>query len=86
MLNKKIHFTKHALERCTERGATEEEVIQTIRESPWKPAKGGKIECKKAFVFNALWGGKFYAKKDVRPIFVENKDSIVVVSVYTYYY
>jgi hypothetical protein len=86
MLNKEIHFTKHVLDRCSDRGTTEEEIVQAIRESMWKPAKEGKMECRATFTFNAIWGAKFYAKKDVRPIFAENKDSIVVVSVYTYYY
>ena len=86
MSNKEIKFTKHVLDRCSERGTTEQEIIQTIRDYSWKAAKDEKMECRGTFIFNAIWGAKFYAKKDVRPIFVENKDSIVVVSVYTYYY
>jgi hypothetical protein len=35
--------------------------------------------------FNRDWNGKIYATKEVRPIFVEETDEIVVVTVYTYF-
>lgn len=34
--------------------------------------------------FNRDWNGKVYATKEVRPIFIEQADEIVVVTVYTY--
>jgi hypothetical protein len=38
------------------------------------------------YPFGAEWNGKFYATKQVRPIFVEEAGEIVVVTVYVYYY
>jgi hypothetical protein len=35
---------------------------------------------------NAEWNGKSYSTKQVRPIFVEEADEIVVVTVYVYYF
>jgi len=32
------------------------------------------------------WNGKVYAIKQVRPVFVEEADKIVVITVYTYYF
>ena len=32
------------------------------------------------------WQGRFYATKQIAPIVVEEKDEIVVVTVYTFYY
>jgi len=38
------------------------------------------------FAFNDVWSGKQYGTKQVRPIFVEEADEIVVVTVYVYYF
>lgn len=62
------------------------EVEQTIRSSPWEQAELGRLECHKEFPFNAEWNGRRYAAKQVRPIFVDEENEIVVITVYTYYY
>jgi hypothetical protein len=46
----------------------------------------GGLECRKDFVFEAVWSGRHYATKQVRPIFVEEPNEIVVVTVYVYYF
>ena len=61
------------------------EVEEAIRSCPWKSAELGRLECTKNFPFNQEWNKKTYATKQVRPIFVEEADEIVVVTVYTYY-
>jgi hypothetical protein len=38
------------------------------------------------FPFNATWNRREYATKQIRPIFVEEPDEIVVVTVYVYYF
>jgi len=43
------------------------------------------MECRKKLTLNQTWNEKLYATKEVRPIFVEQADEIVVVTVYTYY-
>jgi hypothetical protein len=40
----------------------------------------------KDFTYGQEWNGKFYTTKQVRPIFVEEDDEIVVVTVYVYYF
>ena len=35
--------------------------------------------------FNGEWSGQTYAMKQVRPIFVDEANEIVVVTVYTYF-
>ena len=82
---KPIRLTKHALEQCDERGATEEEVIEAIRKGTHVPAKKGRIKCKINFPFHSEWMGKEYAIKQVAPIIIENDDEIVVITVYTFY-
>ena len=44
------------------------------------------MEAKKDFTFDAVWNRRTYATKRVRPIFVEEEEMIVVVTVYVYYY
>lgn len=66
------------------RGATEQEVMDAIRTAPWKPAELGRWECRKNFDYGRDWNGRFYATKQVRPIFVEEDDEIV--TVYVYYF
>ena len=83
---KPVRLSGHARYNVSRRGAAEEEVIKEIRTAPWRPAKRGRLECRKDFVFNAVWNGKRYATKGVRPIFVEELEEIVVVTVYVYYF
>ena len=82
---KPIRLSAHALSYMAMRGFTAAEVEDAIRSSRWEPAELGRMECRKAFPFNREWNKKLYATKEVRPIFVEEADEIVVVTVYTYY-
>ncbi len=38
------------------------------------------------FPYGRLWNGTTYSTKRVRPIFVDEAEEIVVITVYTYYY
>ncbi len=82
---KPIRLSSHALSYAEKRGFTTAEVEDTIRTSPWEPAELGRLQCRKDFPFNREWNDRLYARKVVRPIFVEEADEIVVVTVYTYY-
>jgi len=85
---KPIRLSIHALGYTERRGFTPAEVEQAIRESAWQPADRGedRQECRMEFAFNAQWNGRFYTTKQIRPIFVETEDEILVVTVYAYYY
>jgi hypothetical protein len=50
------------------------------------PAEGGRLECRKDFSYGREWNGKVYATKQVRPIFAEEPNEILVVTVYVYYF
>ena len=86
MTRKSIRLSEHAKEQLFYRGATEEEVLAAIRTCPWFEAERGKLECRKDFSYLKEWNGKKYATKQVRPIFVEEADEIVVITIYTYYF
>lgn len=49
-------------------------------------AELGRLECRRDFPYGRDWNGKFYDTKQVCPIFVEEADEIVVVTVYSYYF
>jgi hypothetical protein len=68
------------------RGATKQEVVDAIRQARWEPAELRRLQCRKDFAFARDWNGTTYATKQVRPIFVEEADEIVVVTVYVYYF
>ena len=84
-LAKPVRLSRHAREQLRFRGATEAEVIQAIRAAPWEPAQLGRMDCRKDFRFGSAWHGRPYRTKQVRPIFVNEPDAIVVVTVYVYY-
>jgi hypothetical protein len=69
----------------TRRGATEQEVVDTIRTSSWSATELDRQDCRKEFAFGGEWNGRVYARKQVRPVFVEEPDAVVVVTVYVYY-
>jgi hypothetical protein len=83
---KPIRLSGHAREMIGYRGATEEEVKETIQTAPWQPARQGRWECRKNFDYGRDWNGKFYTTKQVHPIFVEESDEMVVITVYVYYF
>ncbi len=83
---KPIRLSQHAREQIGHRGCTEEEVQQTIQTSQWKNAELDRLQCQKDFVFNKDWNNKKYKTKQIKPIFIEEKDEILVVTVYVYYF
>jgi hypothetical protein len=83
---KRIRLSHHARDYVERRGFTVAEVEQAIGESPWKAAELNRLQCRKNFPFNRDWNGKHYATKQARPVFVEQADEIVVITVYTYYF
>lgn len=83
---KPIRLSEHAKEQIAFRGAEEKQVIDAIKNSPWQPAETNRLECKKDFPYEKEWNKVYYKIKQVRPIFVEEENEIVVITVYTYFY
>jgi len=81
-----IRPSGHARGQLVRRGVSEDEVIEAIHTSSWQPAELGRLECHKDFPYGREWNAKFYKTKRVRPIFIEEADEIVVVTVYSYYF
>jgi hypothetical protein len=83
---KPIVFTRHALERCAERGATEADVAAAVRNGQSEPAQRGLWLYRLNLEFQSEWDGVRYAVKQVAPVVDEEEDRFVVVTVYTYYF
>ncbi len=83
---KPVRLSAHALSYTTKRGFTLDEVEDAIRSSSWESAELRRLQCRKNFPFNREWNDKIYETKQIRPIFVEQADEILVITVYTYYF
>ena len=84
---KPIRCSGHARLQMVLRGATEDEVTVTIRSGKWEAAKMGKFQTKHKFDFNkiSLTNRKLYKYKTIEPIFADESNEIVVVTVKVYY-
>ncbi len=83
---KPVRISAHALSYTTKRGFTIVEVEKAIQDSLWEPSELGRLQCRKNFPFGREWNGKIYETKQVRPIFTEQTEEIIVITVYTYYF
>ena len=83
---KEIVFSFHALDRMGRRGASEEEVVQAIREGQSETARRGRRLYRLSFMYNEAWAGEHYTIKQVAPVVAEEADRIVVVTVYTCFF
>jgi hypothetical protein len=83
--SKPVRLSAHAKLRLPQRGASEEEVLQALRDGDWQPMADGKIETRLEFAGSVEWNGLTYRSRVVRPIFVELGSEIVVVTVFVYF-
>ncbi|NIO71186.1 MAG: DUF4258 domain-containing protein [Anaerolineae bacterium] len=84
---KTVRFSQHALDQMRLRGATREEVRETVQTAPWQPAKRGKYQARKTFAFGrpSPINQQIYPFKTVHVIFADEPDEIVIVTVLVYY-
>ena len=80
-----IQIDAHTLERAEERGATEEEIRDTVRSGEAASAKRGRLSRFKIYPFGRTRLGRFYAQKRVEVIYTEEQGNIVTVTVYVFY-
>ena len=83
---KPIRLTKHALEQCRERGATEDEVKHAVENGSYEPVRTGRKLYRFNFSYNRIWQDERYAIKQVAPIVKEERNEIVVITVFTFYF
>ncbi len=76
-----VRLHPHAIERLTERGALEQEVVQTVEIGEQCPAKLGRTGFRHNFPFDDVWRGKHYSTKQVEAIAVSEDGDWVVITV-----
>jgi hypothetical protein len=80
-----IIIEPHTLKRASERGASEEEIINVIEEGFVIPAKNDKFAKVKILDYNKIWNNKFYEEKRIEVIYIIENDNIITVTVYVFY-
>lgn len=80
-----ILIDPHTLERASERGASREEIVETIEKGLIIVGKKGRIGKAMVFEFNSQWNGKNYLQKKIEVFFVIEDNAIITVTVYVYY-
>ena len=80
-----IRFHPHALERSTERGAIEAEVVETVLNGTQFPAKFGRTGFRKNFQFGSIWRDRRYNIKQVEAFAIREGDDWLVLTVITRY-
>lgn len=83
---KPIRLSAHASGYKHKRGFTEAEVKTAIQNSSWQAASSGRLEGRYNFSFGQNWNEKFHSTKQVRPVFVEKEEELVVVTVYIHFF
>jgi hypothetical protein len=78
---KRILLSAHAKDQLRYRGGTEEEVITAIQSEIWQNGELGRLECRKIYPYQSEWNSRYYETKQMRPIFIETPDEIIVVTV-----
>lgn len=81
-----ILWTAHAEGYLDRRGFSKAEVEEAIKSNDWVLNSRGRFECRKDYSFEQIWNRAFYKTKQVRPVFVKEGSTIVVITVYTYYF
>lgn len=80
-----IIIDPHTLQRARERGASKDEITDTLRTGTLSVAKQGRKSKSKAYDFNAEWCGKRYEQKKIVVIFTERGNTVITVTVYVFY-
>jgi hypothetical protein len=82
----KIIIHNHARTRAFERGATEEEILQTIEEGEHFPAKFGRIGYRRNVHFESTWNGQFYFIKQIEVFAIVENDTLIIITLIVKYF
>ena len=81
-----IRFHPHALQKIRERGATEDEVADTVRRGEKFAVKFSRHGFRKNFAFDGQWRGKRYNTKQIEAYAIWENDGWLVITVMVKYY
>ena len=78
--NREIKLSKHASKRAFERGINLEEIKEVIISGNLSCEKHNRYSSVKVFKYKKEWEGTIYSKKQVKVIFIEENDKIMVIT------
>lgn len=81
-----VRLHPHARGRLAERGATETEVIATIRSGERFTGRLGRAGFRRNFTFDGEWRGKSYTTKQLEVYAVLENDEWLVITVIVKFY
>jgi len=81
----KIKIDDHAKERAIERGATEDEIYETLKNGGVLPARNNRFAREKIFLFEGEWNGKIYKEKQVKVIYIIEMNILTIITVIVKY-
>ncbi len=81
-----VELHPHAVGRLGERGVTEAEVIETVLTAERRSAKFERSAFRKTFVYDDIWRGRYYARKEVEAIAVDTPNGMLVLTVIARFY
>lgn len=80
-----IPIEQHTLLRAKERGASEEEIKDTVITGISISAKSGRQARMKVFSFTSERNGKIYKQKKIEVYYITENDIIITVTVYVFF-
>ena len=80
-----IEFGSHVREQMEERGASEDEVRQTLLHGEEAEARAPRLGRRMVFTEGYAWKGRHYPHKLVRVIYADEAEKFAIVTVYVYY-
>ncbi len=81
----KIQIEPHTLQRAIERGATENEIDDTLNSGVNILGKSGRLGKSKIFTFDTKRNGKYFEEKKLEVYYVIENNIIITVTVYVFY-
>ena len=82
----KVNIHPHAAARMGERGATEQEIIETVESGEQFPAKFGRTGFRRNFPFSGLWRNRQFGTKQIEAFAVQESDEWLVITVIVKYF
>jgi hypothetical protein len=80
-----LRIDPHAAERAMERGATPEEIEDVVRTGVPIAGKKNRLGKFKVYPFGRARNGKRYDQKRIEVYYVEERNTLVTVTVYVFY-
>ncbi len=80
-----IKIEPHTVERAEARGTNREEITDVLENGFDIPARGNRKGKARVYDFKRERLGKYYEQKRVEVIYVEEKETVVTVTVYVFF-